>query len=126
MIKKITLLLISLFLISCTSPYIQKGGIEFKDRNGTYKNNDGTIIVIVKDTDDNNISINIANLDGLGTVSETYSVTSAVTTGKFSFDSKIHTSYEYMVNFNGNTSITFSVRKGTTYPINSQELKNTK
>ena len=124
MYKKIILLLISLIFISCSSPYGQQGGMKFKDRKGTYQSKDASIIVTVKDTDTQNLTINIYNVSGIGVVSETHDIPSAVITGNFNLPSNLYPDYNYVLNFYGNNSMYFSVRKGTSYPINNQELNN--
>ncbi|MEI0487117.1 hypothetical protein [Brachyspira intermedia] len=124
MYKKIILLLISLFLLSCTSPFTQQG-IKFKDRNGTYQDTAKNITVTVTDKDNQNLIINVQNVEGIS-LNDVYDITSAVTSGNFNLQSKNNKDYTYIINFYGNTSIIFSVRKGSIYPIDRQELKNTK
>ncbi|MEI0492230.1 hypothetical protein R4J17_07275 [Brachyspira intermedia] len=124
MYKKIILLLISVLLLSCSSPYGQQGSMKFKDRKGTYQNKDANIVITVKDTDKQNLAINIYNVSGVGVISETYDIPSAVITGNFNLQSQLYPDYNYVLNFYGNNSVYFSVRKGTSYPINNQELNN--
>ncbi|WP_335780944.1 hypothetical protein [Brachyspira intermedia] len=124
MIKKLSIILISIFIVSCSSPFGQQGSMKFKDRKGTYQNKDANIIITVKDTDTQNLTINIYNVSGVGVVSETYDIPSAVITGNFNLQSKLYTDYNYVINFYGNNSIYFSLRNGTSYPINNQELNN--
>ncbi|MEI0494701.1 hypothetical protein R4J09_04660 [Brachyspira intermedia] len=124
MYKKIILLLISLFLLSCTSPFTQQG-IKFKDRNGTYQDTAKNITVTVTKADKQNLIVNVQNVDGVS-LNDTYDITSAVTTGNFTLKSVNNKDYTYIINFYGNTSIVFSVRKGSNHPIDRQELKNTK
>ncbi|ASJ20556.1 hypothetical protein [Brachyspira hampsonii] len=122
MIKKITLLLISLFIFSCTSS-LGSTGIKFKDRNGTYQDTSKNITVTVTEADNQNLTVSVLSVDGTS-LNDTYDITSAVTTGNFTLTSKNNKDYTYIINFYGNTSVVFSVRKGPKYLINNQELKN--
>ncbi|MBW5409800.1 hypothetical protein E6A50_05400 [Brachyspira hampsonii] len=122
MIKKITLLLISLFIFSCTSS-LGSTGIKFKDRNGTYQDTSKNITVTVTEADKQNLTVSVLSVDGTS-LNDTYDITSAVTTGNFTLTSKNNKDYTYIINFYGNTSVVFSVRKGPKYLINNQELKN--
>ncbi|MEI0700909.1 hypothetical protein [Brachyspira intermedia] len=129
MYKKIILLLITLFLlslifISCSSPYGQQGSMKFKDRVGTYENQDKTIKVTVTSGDSQNLNIHTYSGSGIGVIEETFDITSSVTTDNFNIPSKINKDDTYILNFYNNTSLYFSVRRGTDHPINNQELNN--
>ena len=124
MYKKIILLLISLFLLSCTSPLGQVG-LKFKDRNGIYKDTSGNITVTVTEDSKQNFIIDVQNFSGV-TLNDTYDIVPSITTGNFNIKSKSDNNYTYIISFYGNTSVSFSVRKGTTYVIDDKELKNTK
>ena len=129
MLKKYVFLLISLFtfaffIISCTSP-LGNAGLKFKDRKGIYQDNSKNITVEVTTADNQNLIIKVQNYNGIIT-DDVYDITSTVTTGKFTLKSKSNENYIYIVDFYGNNSVIFSVRKGSSYPINNQELKNTK
>ncbi|WP_300366893.1 hypothetical protein [Brachyspira sp.] len=123
MSKKVILLLIFLFVISCTSPFGQTG-IKFKDRNGIYQNSDKKITLTVTKEDKQNLIIDMRDFNGV-TVTDTYDINSAVITGNFTLYSKNNKEYAYIINFYANTSITFSVRKGIQYLIKNVELRNT-
>ena len=129
MYKKIILLLITLFLlslifISCSSPYGQQGSMKFKDRKGTYQNKDANIVITVKDTDNQNLNIRTYSGSGIGVVEETFTITPSVTSDNFNLKSEINKDDMYIINFYNNTSLYFSVRRGTDHPINNQELNN--
>ncbi|WP_300752635.1 hypothetical protein [uncultured Brachyspira sp.] len=123
MLKKIILLFISLFILSCTSS-LGSSGMKFKDREGVYQSNDENIIITVSKYDKQNLTVNIYNVNGLGVINDTYDITPTVTTGNFTLKSKINTSYTYVINFYGNSSLAFSVRDGVSYKISETELKN--
>ena len=122
MYKKIILLLISVLLLSCTSPFGQQG-IKFKDRNGIYQDTSKNITVTVTEANNQNLIINVQKVDGIA-LNDIYDITSTVTTGNFRLTSQNNKDYTYIVNFYGNTSIIFSVMRGGSHPINNQELNN--
>ncbi|MEI0557486.1 hypothetical protein [Brachyspira intermedia] len=124
MYKKIILLLISVLLLSCSSPYGQQGSMKFKDRKGTYQNKDANIVITVKDTDNQNLNIRTYSGSGIGVVEETFTITPSVTSDNFNLKSEINKDDMYIINFYNNTSLYFSVRRGTEHPINNQELNN--
>lgn len=121
MIKKIILLLISLFLFSCTSS-LGGSGIKFKDRNGIYQDNSRNVSVEVTTAEKQNLIIKVNNYNGV-ILNDVYDITSAVTTGKFNLKSVNNSEYFYVLNFYANRSVVFSVIKGLSYPINNLELK---
>lgn len=124
MIKKIIILLISLFLLSCTSPFGQMG-IKFKDREGTYQDDLKNITVSVTKASKQNLIIDIRDVNGIA-LNDVYDINASTTTGNFTLKSENNKDYAYIINFYGNTSIVFSVRKGSNHPISNKELKNTK
>ena len=124
MYKKIILLLISLFLLSCTSPFGQMG-IKFKDREGTYQDDLKNITVSVTKASKQNLIIDIRDVNGIA-LNDVYDINASTTTGNFTLKSENNKDYAYIINFYGNTSIVFSVRKGSNHPISNKELKNTK
>ena len=125
MIKKIIILFISLLLISCSSPFGQ-AGIKFKNRKGIYRNTSKNITVTVTDTDKQNLIISVQNVNGIN-IDETYDINPAITAANFNnLKSEKYSQYSYVIIFNGNTSLSFSIREGTDYPINGQELVNSK
>ena len=125
MIKKIIILFISLLLISCSSPFGQ-AGIKFKNRKGIYRNTSKNITVTVTDTDTQNLIISVQNVNGIN-IDETYDINPAITAANFNnLKSEKYSQYSYVIIFNGNTSLSFSIREGTDYPINGQELVNSK
>ena len=120
MFKKIILLGISLFLLSCTSPFSEVG-MKFKDRAGTYESKDKNIRVTVSKEDKQNLKILVYNVNGLGVINDTYDITPTVTTGNFTLKSF---KYTYILNFHNNTALYFSVREGVSYKISEAELNN--
>ncbi|ADG70836.1 hypothetical protein [Brachyspira murdochii] len=123
MFKKIILLLISLFILSCTSS-LGSSGMKFKDRAGTYESKNKNIIVTVSKEDKQNLKIVVYAFNGITVNSETFDITSVVTTGNFTIKSKLNSSYTYILNFYGNTSLLFSVRDSVSYKISNVELNN--
>lgn len=123
MFKKIILLGISLFLLSCTSPFSEVG-MKFKDREGTYESEDKNIRVTVSKEDKQNLKIVVYTVNGLGVINDTYDITPTVTTGNFTLKSVNNPSYTYILNFHNNTALYFSVREGVSYKISEAELNN--
>ena len=123
MFKKIILLGISLFLLSCTSPFSEVG-MKFKDREGTYESEYKNIRVTVSKEDKQNLKILVYTVNGLGVINDTYDITPTVTTGNFTLKSVNNPSYTYILNFHNNTALYFSVREGVSYKISEAELNN--
>lgn len=123
MFKKIILLGIFLFLLSCTSPFSEVG-MKFKDREGTYESEDKNIRVTVSKEDKQNLKIVVYTVNGLGVINDTYDITPTVTTGNFTLKSVNNPSYTYILNFHNNTALYFSVREGVSYKISEAELNN--
>lgn len=123
MFKKIILLGISLFLLSCTSPFSEVG-MKFKDREGTYESEDKNIRVTVSKEDKQNLKILVYNVNDLGVINDTYDITPTVTTGNFTLKSVNNPLYTYILNFHNNTALYFSVREGVSYKISEAELNN--
>ncbi|PCG19971.1 hypothetical protein [Brachyspira sp. G79] len=123
MFKKIILLLISLFILSCTSS-LGSSGMKFKDRAGTYESKDANIRVTVSSGDTQNLKIDVYTVNGVTINSETFDITSSVTTGNFTLKSNNNPSYTYILNFYNNKSLLFSVRDGSSYKISNAELNN--
>ena len=121
MYKKILLLLISLFLLSCTSPFGQMG-IKFKDREGTYQDDLKNITVSVTKASKQNLIIYIRDVNGIA-LNDVYDINASTTTGNFTLKSENNKDYAYSISFYGNSSLVISVRTGRNYPINNQELK---
>ncbi|MEI0447021.1 hypothetical protein R4J03_08170 [Brachyspira intermedia] len=121
MYKKIILLLISLFLLSCTSPFGQMG-IKFKDREGTYQDDLKNITVSVTKASKQNLIIDIRDVNGIA-LNDVYDINASTTTGNFTLKSENNKDYAYSISFYGNSSLVISVRTGRNYPINNQELK---
>ncbi|KLI52951.1 hypothetical protein [Brachyspira hyodysenteriae] len=121
MCKKIILLLISLFLLSCTSPFGQMG-IKFKDREGTYQDDLKNITVSVTKASKQNLIIDIRDVNGIA-LNDVYDINASTTTGNFTLKSENNKDYAYSISFYGNSSLVISVRTGRNYPINNQELK---
>lgn len=121
MIKKIIILLISLFLLSCTSPFGQMG-IKFKDREGTYLDDLKNITVSVTKASKQNLIIDIRDVNGIA-LNDVYDINASTTTGNFTLKSENNKDYAYSISFYGNSSLVISVRTGRNYPINNQELK---
>lgn len=121
MIKKIIILLISLFLLSCTSPFGQMG-IKFKDREGTYQDDLKNITVSVTKASKQNLIIDIRDVNGIA-LNDVYDINASTTTGNFTLKSENNKDYAYSISFYGNSSLVISVRTGRNYPINNQELK---
>lgn len=123
MFKKIILLGISLFLLSCTSPFSEVG-MKFKDREGTYESEDKNIRVTVSKEDKQNLKIVVYTVNGLGVINDTYDITPTVTTGNFTLKSVNNPLCTYILNFHNNTALYFSVREGVSYKISEAELNN--
>ncbi|WP_020005962.1 hypothetical protein [Brachyspira innocens] len=123
MFKKIILLGISLFLLSCTSPFSEVG-MKFKDREGTYESEDKNIRVTVSKEDKQNLKIDVYAFNGVAINNEIFDITSSVTTGNFTLKSVNNPSYTYILNFHNNTALYFSVREGVSYKISEAELNN--
>lgn len=121
MYKKIILLLITLFLLSCTSPFGQMG-IKFKDREGTYQDDLKNITVSVTKASKQNLIIDIRDVNGIA-LNDVYDINASTTTGNFTLKSENNKDYAYSISFYGNSSLVISVRTGRNYPINNQELK---
>ncbi|WP_304353831.1 hypothetical protein [Brachyspira innocens] len=123
MFKKIILLGISLFILSCTSS-LGSSGMKFKDRAGAYENTDKTIRVTVSKGDTQNLKIDVYTVNGVTVNSETFDITPSVITGNFTLKSVNNPSYTYVLNFYNNKSLYFSVRDGASYKISEAELNN--
>lgn len=101
MVKKINILLISIFFISCSSSFNSNSiqGIKFRNRSGIYKNSDSTITVTIKNTDKDNLIINITNPK---VMDETLSVSPYSTKRYIKINSKNYTGYIYSITFLSN------------------------
>lgn len=112
-------------MISCTSPFGYVG-LKFRDRKGIYQNSDKKITVTVTDANKQNLIINVQDFNGITIDNETYDINPAITSGSFTtLKSEKYPKYIYVIIFNSNISISFSIKEGIEYPISKQELKNT-
>ena len=104
MIKKIILLLISLFILSCTSPYGSSGGTKFKSRKGFYQNEAQNVAVEITDKDSDNLSVTVL---GDTTINETLTVNSESSGTYMTIKSVIYTGYVYNMNFGNSVNTIF-------------------
>ena len=104
MFKKIILLLISLFILSCTSPYGSSGGTKFKSRKGIYQNDAKNVAVEITDKDSNNLTVTV--IDDT-TINETLTVNSESSGTYMTIKSVIYTGYVYNMNFGNRVNTIF-------------------
>lgn len=104
MFKKIILLLISLFILSCTSPYGSSGGTKFKSRKGIYQNDAQDVAVEITDKDSNNLTVRVI---GDTTINETLTVNSESSGTYMTIKSVIYTGYVYNMNFGNSVNTIF-------------------
>ena len=104
MFKKIILLLISLFILSCTSPYGSSGGTKFKSRKGFYQNEAQNVAVEITDKDSDNLSVTVL---GDTTINETLTVNSESSGTYMTIKSVIYTGYVYNMNFGNSVNTIF-------------------
>ncbi|PTY40815.1 hypothetical protein [Brachyspira hampsonii] len=97
MIKKITLLLISLFLLSCSSPY-SSSGLKFTSRNGVYENSERNISVEIKNQKTANLSIIVIQNSAI-VISETLDVNPDSSANYMTIKSVAYPNYSYILNF---------------------------
>lgn len=104
MFKKIILLLISLFILSCTSPYGSSGGTKFKSRKGFYQNEAQNVAVEITDKDSNNLTVTVL---GDTAINETLTVNSESAGTYMTIKSVIYTGYVYNMNFGNRVNTIF-------------------
>ena len=125
MFKKIILLLISLFILSCTSPYGSSGGTKFKSRKGIYQNEAQNVAVEITDKDSDNLTVTVlGNTDinetltninetltnineTLTNINETLTVNSESSGTYMTIKSVIYTGYVYNMNFGNSVNTIF-------------------
>lgn len=111
MFKKIILLLISLFILSCTSPYGSSGGTKFKSRKGIYQNEAQNVAVEITDKDSDNLTVTVlGNTDineTLTDINETLTVNSESSGTYMTIKSVIYTGYVYNMNFGNSVNTIF-------------------
>lgn len=111
MFKKIILLLISLFILSCTSPYGSSGGTKFKSRKGIYQNEAHNVAVEITDKDSDNLTVTVlGNTDineTLTDINETLTVNSESSGTYMTIKSVIYTGYVYNMNFGNSVNTIF-------------------
>ncbi|WP_041177267.1 hypothetical protein [Brachyspira intermedia] len=107
--KKIILLLISLFLlslifISCSSPYGSSSGVKFKSRKGIYQNETGKIAVTINEQENNNLRV----IDlGSSAIDETLTVNSESAANYMTVKSVKYEGYVYTMNFGNSVNTIF-------------------
>ena len=106
MIKKIILLLISLFILSCTSPYGSSGGTKFKSRKGIYQNDAQNVAVEITDKDSNNLTVTVIGNTTIN-INETLTVNSESSGTYMTIKSVIYTGYVYNMNFGNSVNTIF-------------------
>lgn len=106
MIKKISIIVISIFIISCNSSFNSNStkGPKFMNRSGIYKNADSTITVTIKNTNKDNLIIDITNPSS---INETLSVNPYSTRKYIVINSKQYAGYVYSITFLMNTDSMF-------------------
>ena len=104
MIKKIILLLISLFILSCTSPYGSSGGTKFKSRKGIYQNDAQNVAVEITDKDSDNLTVTVISNT---TINETLTVNSESAGTYMTIKSVIYTGCVYNMNFGNSVNTIF-------------------
>lgn len=108
MYKKIILLLISLFILSCTSPYGSSGGTKFKSRKGFYQNEAQNVAVEITDKDSDNLTVTvIGNTTINETLNETLTVNSESAGTYMTIKSVIYTGCVYNMNFGNSVNTIF-------------------
>ena len=106
MFKKIILLLISLFILSCTSPYGSSGGTKFKSRKGIYQNDAQNVAVEITDKDSNNLTVTVIGNTTIN-INETLTVNSESSGTYMTIKSVIYTGYVYNMNFGNSVNTIF-------------------
>lgn len=123
MFKKIILLLISLFILSCTSPYGSSGGTKFKSRKGIYQNDAQNVAVEITDKDSNNLTVTVIGNTTIN-INETLTVNSESSGTYMTIKSVIYTGYVYNMNFGNSVNTIFiTVKDGqNNYIVYNQKL----
>ncbi|WP_157152848.1 hypothetical protein [Brachyspira murdochii] len=104
MLKKIALLLISLLVFSCTSPYGSSGGLKFKNRKGVYQNESKNVAVEITDKDNDNLTVTVL---GNTPIDETLTVNSE-SAGKYIIIKSVkYAGYIYNMNFGNSINTIF-------------------
>ena len=108
MFKKIILLLISLFILSCTSPYGSSGGTKFKSRKGIYQNEAQNVAVEITNQKDNNLIITVVGdtIEDI-IINETLTVNSESAGTYMTIKSVIYTGCVYNMNFGNSVNTIF-------------------
>lgn len=120
MFKKIILLLISLFILSCTSPYGSSGGTKFKSRKGIYQNEAQNVAVEITDKDSDNLTVTVI---GNTTINETLTVNSESSGTYMTIKSVKYTGYVYNMNFGNSVNTIFiTVKDGQNNIVHNQKL----
>ena len=110
MCKKIILLLISLFLLSCSSPYSASGNVKFKSRKGIYQNETGNVAVTITEKDSNNLTVKVL---GNTPLDETLTANSESSSKYMIIKSVKYEGYIYTMNFGNNVNnIFFTISDG--------------
>ncbi|OEJ15946.1 hypothetical protein BFL38_10840 [Brachyspira hampsonii] len=104
MYKKIILLLIALFLFSCSSPYGSSGSTKFKSRKGIYQNEAQNVAVEITDKDSNNLTVKVT---GNTPIDETLTLNSESAGTYFTVKSAKYTGYVYDMNFGNSLNTIF-------------------
>ena len=108
MFKKIILLLISLFILSCTSPYGSSGSTKFKSRKGIYQNDAQNVAVEITNQKDNNLIITVVGdtIEDI-IINETLSVNSESAGTYMTIKSVKYTGCVYNMNFGNSVNTIF-------------------
>ena len=103
--KNISLIIIFISIISCSSQFNSNSvkGPEFRDRVGNYRNTDSTITVTINDKDKDNLVINISNPQ----MDETISMSPYSTSKYVNINSKKYAKYVYSLGLLKNTENIF-------------------
>ncbi|MCZ9851847.1 hypothetical protein [Brachyspira hyodysenteriae] len=99
MIKKLSIILISIFIISCNSPFAG-AGIKFSNRAGSYQNKDKSITVTITDKSKDNLIIDAVS-------SETITINSSSSSQYLKVNSEKYNGYIYILNLGNNVQNLF-------------------
>lgn len=89
MIKKLSIILISIFIISCNSPFAG-AGIKFSNRAGSYQNKDKSITVTITDKSKDNLIIDAVSSE---TINETITINSSSSSQYLKVNSEKYNGY---------------------------------
>ncbi|ACN83367.1 hypothetical protein OFR22_13680 [Brachyspira hyodysenteriae] len=103
MIKKLSIILISIFIISCNSPFAG-AGIKFSNRAGSYQNKDKSITVTITDKSKDNLIIDAVSSE---TINETITINSSSSSQYLKVNSEKYNGYIYILNLGNNVQNLF-------------------